>query len=168
MKPFAVSLCLLAFSLFTCQGSLSDEQKQKIKEEMDANKIQRITESEIVEQGFNLGRTIFGRIEAKDKFFTNAALLDSIEAVYNVNIFRLQETDSSLLEIEKQILEAYLYSSDELNLRDNVQITGTDSILYTKPITRIQPDGSLEFIYAIGIRVSKKTIIQTFDDSADY
>jgi len=42
---------------------------------------------------------------------------------------------------------------------DNIQKMGIDTLLYTKPITREHPDGSTEFLKALGIRITKKQII---------
>lgn len=150
--------------LSACQGSLSEEQRKKIKDEMDAGKIQRVTEAELINGGFSFGRSLTQVIEKSDKYYVNRKILDSIERKYDIRIFKLQENDSTLFEIERKILEAYLSGSTEVTLDDNIQITDTDSILYTKPILRTQPDGSLEFLYAIGIKAPKRTIVLTLEN----
>jgi hypothetical protein len=58
--------------------------------------------------------------------------------------------------VEKQLLEAYASQAHDA---DNVQKMGPDSLLYTKPLMRERPDGSTEFIKAIGIRMTRKEII---------
>ena len=163
MKPLLRILFLAILGLSACQGSLSEEQKKKIKDDMEAGKIQRVTEAEIIDGGFSFGRSLTKVIELSDKFYINRAVIDSLEQKHGVRIFKIQENDSTLFEIEKQILEAYMSGASDITLQDNVQITGTDSILYTKPILRSQPDGSLEFLYAIGIKASKRTIILSID-----
>jgi len=44
---------------------------------------------------------------------------------------------------------------------DNIQKIGPDSLLYTKPIMREHPDGSTEFMKALGIRMTRKQIVLT-------
>ena len=69
-----------------------------------------------------------------------------------------------LMEIEKQIVEAYITGSGQVQLNDNVQRLGADSILYTKPILKEMPDKSVQFLYALGIRIPKKQIILSIKD----
>jgi len=38
---------------------------------------------------------------------------------------------------------------------------GNDTLIYTKPLMREHPDGSTEFLKALGIRMLKKQLILT-------
>jgi len=47
---------------------------------------------------------------------------------------------------------------------DNLQKMGNDSLLYTKPMMKERPDGSLEFTKALGLRMHKRPIILSIKD----
>jgi len=52
--------CILFSALvwISCTGTLSDNQRKKIKEEMTNSEIKKVTESEITEAAFKYGRQI--------------------------------------------------------------------------------------------------------------
>lgn len=152
-----LSLCLLLI-FFSCGGKLSDEQRKKLKDRMEEDEIKRLTDSQITEAAFSYGRSIAAQIEKQSPSFTNKRLADSLAKSYEVKIITLQTGDSALIEIEKQLIEAYT-SVDGTELTDNIQRLGGDSLLYTKPIMRERPDGSLEFMKAIAIHMPKKKVI---------
>ena len=58
--------------------------------------------------------------------------------------------------VERLVMEAYAEGSGS---SDNIQKMGLDSLLYTKPILREHPDGSTEFLKAIGIRMTRKQVV---------
>lgn len=151
------SLLLLFVFVTACTGTLTDEQRKKIKENMEQGKIKKVTDAEITEAAFKFGRGIASVQEKKDKTLTNQAFLDSLSRAFDVEIISLQTGSTSLRGIEKQILEAYTQSVPGTS--DNVQKMGSDSLIYTKPIVREHPDGSLEFIKALGIRMTRKQIV---------
>jgi hypothetical protein len=64
-----------------------------------------------------------------------------------------------LRKVERLVIEAYTSGADPQNLGDNLQRMGNDSLLYTKPLMKERPDGSLEFDKAIALRIPKKQII---------
>jgi len=152
-----LSLCLLLI-LFSCGGKLSDEQRKKLKENMENEEIVRLTDAEVTEAAFAYGRKVAKQIEMKSSTFSNKRLTDSIAKLYDVKIVTLQNGDSTLMKMEQQLIEAYT-SVDGTQLSDNIQRLGQDSLLYTKPIMRERPDGSQEFVKAIGIHLSKKTVV---------
>lgn len=119
---------------------------------MEEGQIQRITDSELTEAAFAYGRLIIADFEK------NAGDTVKLEEKYSVRISTLQSGDSALMEIEKMIIEAYT-SGASPDLTDNIQKLGTDSLLYTKPIMRQLPDGSMQFEKAIGIHVPKKQVV---------
>lgn len=140
----------------SCTGSLSDNQRKKIKDEMMNSEIKKVTEADVTEAAFAYGRTIASIVEKKDKTLTNQFFLDSVENVFNVEVVSIQSSNENLRGVEKLILNAYQANT---KASDNIQKMGIDTLLYTKPITREHPDGSTEFLKALGIRITKKQII---------
>jgi len=151
-------LLFSALVWISCTGSLSDNQRKKIKEEMTNSEIKKVTESDITEAAFAYGRKIASILEKKDKILTNQILIDSIGNAYNVEVIAIQSSNANLRGVERLLLDAYQTNTQG---SDNIQKMGIDSLLYTKPITREHPDGSTEFIKALGIRMTKKQIILT-------
>jgi len=148
---------LLLLAIFACQGRLTDEQKKEMREGMKAHEIVKISDAEITEAAFEYGRTISEKVQSQDA--SNASDLTSkLQEEYHVKIYPLAPGDSLLLEIEQQLIEAYTSAAD-IELTDNIQKIGTDSLLYTLPIMETQPDGSVVFQYALGIRMPKKDVI---------
>jgi hypothetical protein len=140
---------------FACGGKLSEEQRKKMRENMEQNEIRRITEAELTQAAYEYGRSI---VEAIGKNELTPQLMNSIEGKYKVKVNTLQSGDSQLIEIERMIIEAYT-SGNAPELSDNIQKLGTDSLLYTKPILRTRPDGATEFDKAISIRLSTKQVV---------
>jgi hypothetical protein len=144
--------------LMACGGSLSEDQRKRIKESMEEGQIRKVSDAELTEAAFEYGRSIINDLEESDKQFSNPKVIDSIANSYGVKIISLQTGDSALMEIEEQIIEAYT-SGNALDLPDNIQRFGTDSLLYTKPIMKELPNGSVEFVKAIGIHLPKKRVV---------
>jgi hypothetical protein len=94
----------------------------------------------------------------------NNHLGDSLQRTYRAKILALQPGDSMLLDIEKQIVEAYTTGTGQVQLNDNVQRLGVDSVLYTKPVMKEGRDGSLQFSYALGIRMSRSQVVLSIKD----
>lgn len=128
-----------------------------MKENMEQNEIKKVTESQIMDAAFQYGRQVASLVEKRDKTLSNTQFLDSISQVYQVEIISLQANNTMLRTIEKQILEAYQAAAGS----DNVQRMGSDSLVYTKPFVREHPDGSTEFLKAVGIRMTKKQIVSS-------
>jgi hypothetical protein len=139
-----------------CEGRLSNEQRQKIKEDMNQHQIVKVTDAEITEEAFAQGRKVMMAIDKKND---NAKTIDSLANANQVKIKWLVPGASNALEIERQLVEAYLASSINGGMEDNVQRLETDSLLYTHPVTEKMPDGS-ETVKGIWcIRLSKKELI---------
>lgn len=161
MHRFAIFLLFLATA---CGGTLSDDQRKKLRENMAAGEIKRVTDAELTEATFKYGRQITDILEAKDKSFSNERLIDSLEAAFNVQIVSLEPGDSTLHAIEQLIIEAYIGGSETSEVADHVQKIGSDSLLYTRPVLRDRPDGSVEFIRAIGLRMPTKSVVLSIKD----
>ena len=81
--------------LTACGGTLTDEQRKKAREAIDQGQLKRVTDSELTEATFALGRTITEQIEKRDRDLTNRAFLDSLQNVYNVEILAMKPGDST-------------------------------------------------------------------------
>lgn len=148
-------LIFIGVVLCSCTGTLTDEQRKKIKQNMAEGEIKKVTEAEITDATYNWGRKLAGTIEKQDRMLTNQTFLDSLASVEGVEILALQASSSNLRAMEKLLLEAYSNSTGG----ENVQKMGTDSLLYTKPVFREHPDGSTEFLKAIAIRFTRKQVV---------
>lgn len=142
-----------------CNGSLSDEQRKRLKDNMELNKVKKISEAQITDEAYREGRIIAGLLEKRDPALTNAQLIDSLENVFQAEIIDMQFGDSALRPKELQIIEAYASGSDASTLTDNIQRLGEDSLLYTKPRITQNMGGQLEFSGALGVRMLKKHVI---------
>ena len=158
MKKFLWIFCLL---LAACNGTLTEEQKRKIREEREESQIKRISDSDITEAAFAYGRSVSAILEKRDKLLANKTLIDSLENAFDVEIIAMQTNDSTLRAIEQKVIEAYIAGGSSSSLSDNIQKMGKDSILYTKPLMIEKKDGSVEFTQALGIRMAKRAVIRT-------
>lgn len=155
---------LVAVVLYACTGSLTDEQRKKLRENMEAGEIRKVSDAEMLEASFAYGRTITSIIEKRDRTLTDQRLLDSLQQAFHVRIVSLTPGDSMALEIENQIIDAYTSGAGQVSLADNIQKLGADSMLYTKPILRDLPDGTVEFVRALGIHMPKKHIVLSIQE----
>jgi hypothetical protein len=147
--------------LVGCTGSLSDEQRKRIKQSMEQGEIKKVSDARITEAAFVYGRNLASIVEKKDKAITNQSLLDSLSEAFQVEIISLQPENKSLRNVERQVLDAYAESNEP---NDNIQKMGPDSLLYTKPILSESPDGSPKFKKALGIRMTRKQIVLSIKD----
>lgn len=145
--------------LCSCGGSLSSEQRKKIRANMEAKSLKKISDAELTEAALNYGRSLARTIEVRDKSLTNRIFLDSLGKAFDVQIISMHPTDSFLRGVERKIIEAYTSGSDLSGVGDDLQKMGTDSLIYTKPLFIERPDGSLEFSQALGIRIPKRQVI---------
>jgi hypothetical protein len=159
MKKIVGILLILTFIVIGCGGSLSTEQRKKIRENMEAGAIKKVSDAELTEAAFAYGRSIAKGIKG-----SNQKIIDSLEKAFGVDILYMQPGDSMLRSVEKQIVEAYTAGATTVDVGDNIQKMRSDSILYTKPVMVERPDGSLEFTKALGIRMPKKQIIRSIKD----
>src|SRR5258706_16404905 len=159
MKSF---IFITLIFLFACGGTLSEEQRKKLKEGMELNTLKKVSDAQLTEAAFDMGRTLAAVIEKSS--INDKKRMDSLQEAYKIRILPLQPGDSLLLEIERQIVEAYTAGSNQVTLNDNIQSLGPDSVLYTKPVMKQQPNGAVEFKYAMGIHLSKKQVVLGIKD----
>lgn len=161
MKFWGLILLIIATS---CGGNLSDDQRKKLRDRMKSDEIKRVSEGELMSAAFTYGREISAVIEKRDPGMVNRPLIDSLESAFNVTITSIQPGDSMLLGIEQKLIEAYTSSAGEVEIADDVQQISPDSILYTKPIMRERPDGSVEFTRALSIHMPTKSVVLSIED----
>lgn len=153
--------------LIGCGGSLSDEQRKKLHEGMEEQKIVKLSDSEIVTASLERGRTIFDEIE-KNNF--KATTIDSLEYHYHVNIKLLRPGSSNALEVENQLIEAYVVGAETGSVQDNIQklhVTSNtenyDSLLYSRPKVSPLPDGAVKVEGVWNISLAKKDVIRSIE-----
>jgi hypothetical protein len=143
-----------------CGGSLSEDQRKKIKEDMQEHKIVRVTDAEITEAAFEKGRQVMRVI---GKTTHNIAKADSLGDALKADIKWITPGTKNAQQIEQQLIEAYLESFINGGMADNIQKLGTDSLLYTAPVTEKLVDGSESVKGMWSIRLSKKDLILAMD-----
>jgi hypothetical protein len=153
MKYFLIGFIILT----ACGGGLTEEQRKRIRNEMETSRIQKVSEAEIAEAAFARGRKIVSIIKSDDR-----RRADSL-AYASGNVIRFVTRESTNVKpIEDEIFDAYLEIEKSGNLEDNIQTirsdTGADSILYTYPVmTSI--DG-VPYLHGVwNIWMSKKKLI---------
>ena len=148
-------------ALAACGGSLSDEQRKKMREEMELHEIKRVTEVEITEAAYAQGRAVMAALE---KTSQNNASIDSLAQATKTSIKWVKVGSTNALEIEQQLIDAYITGAADGTLQDNVQKIRhgeeeSDSLLYTKPVVSELPDGSVQVEGTWSIILSKKELI---------
>lgn len=148
-------LVAISFIVLTaCGGSLSDEQRKEMREASEQQAIIKVTEAEIMEAAFAKGRNVMSRLKE------NNPDTSKVSAEETVRIHWLAPGDAHSLEIEQQLIEAYLNSMlTGTPLQDNVQKIGEDSLLYTNPVVLTRADSSIEIKGTWNIWMSKRELI---------
>lgn len=154
----------MAFAISSCGGNLSDDQRKKLKDRMKSDEIKRVTDGELMAAAFDYGRAISGVIEERDPAMANRVLIDSLEAAFDVKIASIYPGDSLLLSVEEKLIEAYTSGAGQAEGVDDVQKISPDSILYTRPIMRDRPDGSVEFVSALSIHMPTRSVVLSIED----
>lgn len=144
-------IMVLGFVAMSCGGGLTDEQRKKIKEEMETSQIKKISEAEITEATMANGRRL-------SEILKNTSKADSLAQVENVKIKWLQAGQTDVTEMERQLIEAYLTQLSGGSM-DNVQKIGTDSLLYTVPVIIKRDDGVDEVKGIWSIYFTRKQIV---------
>jgi hypothetical protein len=144
-------LVILSVVAISCGGGLTDEQRKKIKNEMETNQIKKISEAEITEATMSNGRRL-------SEILKNPSKADSLGKVENVRIKWLQSGQEDVTDMERQLIEAYLTQLTGGSM-DNVQKIGTDSLLYTVPVIVKREDGVDEVKGIWSIYFTRKQIV---------
>jgi hypothetical protein len=152
-------ILILIMFCSSCGGKLSEDQRKRLHEGMATQDIKRITDAELQESALSYGKSVIRGIEIVDISLKKKSKIDSLAQLYHVRIYSLVPSDQMLLEIEKQLVDAYVAGGGSGRVDDNLQKIGTDSLLYTRPIFSENPDGTLVFSHAIGVMMSKKVVV---------
>jgi hypothetical protein len=155
-----ISAFLFVFLFFGCGGSLTDEQRKQMKENMELNKIVRVTDAEITEAAFEEGRETLRIIES---FKGDSVRIDSLMKINQGRIRYIRPGISNALELEQQLVDAYL-ADESGSFRDNVQEVRNasgdfDSLLYSKPHVTKLPDGPDQLNGVWNIWLRKKELV---------
>jgi hypothetical protein len=150
------AVLLVAAVLLSCTGSLTEEQRKKIKEEMANSKITRVTDVQITEAAFAEGRSLVDKLETLQK---DSIRLDSMLTASDNSIQWISSPAQSGHPTQKLMVEAY-FDTESTQLQDNVQKIRndkgeTDSLLYTKPVVSAN---KLKGVWSVWL--SKKKIVQ--------
>lgn len=149
---------LIGFVLVGCGGSLNEEQRKQMREARELKSIKKVSEAEITELAFAHGRDIMKVIVRSPK------AIDSLESVHQVRISWLTPGSSGGTEVEKQLIDAYLNSIlSGTPVSDNVQRLGEDSLLYSRPVTRELPDGTVAVDGTWNISLSRKQLVLSIE-----
>lgn len=130
-----------------------------MKEGMQQHELKKVSEAQIMDAAMKIGRNLLIIIEKQDRTLNNPKFLDSLSLANKVEIVSLHAGNTQLRAMEKQILEAYLTAPGT----DNIQMIA-DSVIYTHPVVRERPDGSTEFLKAIGIRMTRKQVVLSIQE----
>lgn len=141
--------------LMACGGTLTEEQRKAIKNEMNTQRIQKVTEAEITEAAFAKGRKIVELASSKK---------DSVQVIDGQTVRYCELNSKNLTDIERQLMEAYIDAEAAGSLEDNIQNIRsedglTDSILYTKPVVAKNPEGAEKLTAMWSVFLSKKDLI---------
>lgn len=146
-----------------CGGSLSDEQRKRLHEGMDQQQIVRLSDSEIVTASLEQGRIVFA---ALDQVKFNPAKVDSIAGRYHVRLRWIVPGSADALEIENQLIEAYVIGAETGSTQDNIQklrilpqADEYDSLLYSRPLVTPLADGAINVEGVWNVYIAKKDII---------
>lgn len=155
-----IPFLILVLFCYACGGSLSDEQRKRIREQMDNQEIKKISDVEITEAAFAKGREVMNTLI---RFENDSLQRDSVIRASEGRIRWLVPGAANALDIEQQLIEAYIAAASG-QPQDNVQEIRTpegksDSLLYTKPVVVRMPDGSERVEGVWNIWLSKKELI---------
>lgn len=158
-------LIALVLILSGCGGNLSDEQRKKLKEGMASQKIVQVSDSDIVTAAHEQGKKIYEQLE---KVGFDPRKVDSIANHYRVKTKWVVPGADNAPETEQQLIDAYVMGMATGTLQDNIQRlhksgdqTAYDSLLYSKPIVSLMPDGIEQLDGIWNIYLSKKQIVLT-------
>lgn len=141
-----------------CSGGLSDEQRKQLREAQNQQLITKVSEADLIAAAFEHGRKISQMANGSEG---KPARVDSLGRANNVQIHWRELTATDALEIERQVIEAYLSAANAgSTVTDNVQRIGTDSLLYTMPVTRYTADSVLEVIGVWSIEMAVRNVVR--------
>jgi hypothetical protein len=159
MKYLSVLFILF---LFGCGGNLSDEQRRKIKEGLELQKIVKVSEAEIMSDALVKGQQVFEILE-KNNFDVN---IDSLSENQKVLIRFIPPGVTNARLVEQELIDAYvngIVTNDHPENLQKIWISDQkedyDSLLYTRPQIIIREDGVEELKGIWSIYISRKDVV---------
>ena len=151
----------VALFVCACGGSLTDEQRKKMREEMELHKIRKITEVEITEAAYTTARSLIAILEHSEN---NPHKIDSLAAASKTRIRWIVPGKSTAEGVEQQLIESYIAGAETGSLQDNLQRIRnaegeTDSLLFTRPVVKNLPDGAVKVEGTWNVTMSQKQVI---------
>jgi hypothetical protein len=151
----------VALFVCACGGSLTDEQRKKMREEMELHKIRKITEVDITEAAYTTARTLISILEHAEN---NPHKIDSLAAASKTRIRWIVPGKSTAEGVEQQLIESYIAGAESGSLQDNLQRIRnaegeTDSLLFTRPVVKNLPDGAVKVEGTWNVTMSQKQVI---------
>jgi hypothetical protein len=149
-----LSIVVILF-LTHCGGSLSNEQRQEMHEARSKQEIRKVSDAELMEETIQRGKALTQKaiLVANDGDRLSKLARDNRATIRHVEVGA-----KNALEIEKQIIDAYVLSAMSGDLPENVQMIGEDSLMYTLPDTE-NLNGAVEIKGIWSITFAKKDII---------
>jgi hypothetical protein len=124
MKTRILTLSLILM-MFACDGKLSKEQREALKEEMNDRKIKRISQEDIYKKALEEGRMVLQEV-------MDGAALDETREKCSCTIALIEDANyDQLSEVEIQLFEAYKFNAKG---GDNIQKEGSEILIYTSPV----------------------------------
>lgn len=153
------TIFLLMVTLMACDGKLSDEQRRKMREQMELHKIRKVTDLEITEAAYAAGRSTVAPLK---EIYSNKLKTDSVAQASKGRVRWIEPSAGNGSALEQELVEAYI-NSEAGAAPDNIQKIRrnnieTDSILYTFPVIT-QRDGADELQGVWSVWLSKKELI---------
>jgi uncharacterized membrane protein len=161
-----LACAFIVFLLAACGGSLSEEQRKKLHDGMEDHKITKVSDTEIVTAAMDQGRSVFNALE-KSKFDGPVSLRLARERKVKIRFITPGSGDA--LEVENQIIQAYIVGAVTGATQDNIQKlrSGTatslqdyDTLLYSRPVVTSLPDGSVNVEGVWNIYVAKRDVVR--------
>jgi hypothetical protein len=153
-------------ALVACGGSLSDEQRKRLRDEIEDYKITQVSDAEIVTAAMEEGQKIF---EALKKSDFSPASSDRLARERKVRIRYIKPGTGDALDVENQIIQAYIVGSVTGATQDNIQklrsgaatsLQDYDTLLYSRPVVTPLPDGSVNVEGVWNIYLAKREVVR--------
>ncbi len=154
------SILLLALVLGSCGGKLSDEQRERIKEGMEHQKIIKVSEAEIMAEAVEKAQAVMAKLKTAD-----STEIVNIARSEKVSVRFLTPGNANARAIERELIEAYITGITE-GAEENIQKvwvddqrTDYDSLLFSRPQTRVNEEGVEELQGIWNIYIARKDLV---------
>jgi hypothetical protein len=164
MKYLSAAFVISVVFLSSCGGSLSDEQRRRIKEGMEDQKITKVSDAEISAEAITKGQRIYAELQ---KVNFRPVSVDSLADRHQVTITFIAPGQTNARALEQDLIEAYINAIITGGTKDNLQKVWTsekkddyDSLLYTNPQIEVKEDGVEELRGIWNIYLARKNVVR--------